>query len=74
MDRVRDGIASAFPEVRTFFSSGSMVDAILNMGMPAPIDVQVSSRTCTQSYDIAQNLAARIRGCRAWAKFTFRRT
>ena len=30
-----------FPDVRAFFQSGSMVDAILNSGMPAPIDVQV---------------------------------
>ncbi len=44
MDRVRDEIAAKFPDVRTFFQSGSMVDAILNTGMPAPIDVQVSSR------------------------------
>ena len=36
-------MASEFPDLRTFFSSGSMVDAVLNMGMPAPIDVQVSS-------------------------------
>ena len=43
MDRVQKAMASQFPDIRTFFSSGSMVDAILNMGMPAPIDVQVSS-------------------------------
>ncbi|HUB31707.1 MAG TPA: efflux RND transporter permease subunit [Bryobacteraceae bacterium] len=61
MDRVREAIAGRYPEVRTFFSSGSMVDAILNMGMPAPIDVQVSSRTLPQCYGIAQNLASRFR-------------
>jgi multidrug efflux pump subunit AcrB len=61
MDRVRKGIADRYPEVRTFFSSGSMVDAILNSGMPAPIDVQVSSSDLPLSYGIAQNLAARVR-------------
>ena len=61
MDRVRSGITSRFPEVRTFFSSGSMVDAILNMGMPAPIDVQVSSSNLQQVYSLAQNLAGTIR-------------
>ena len=50
-----------YPEIRTFFSSGSMVDAILNSGMPAPIDVQVSSRSLKQSYGVAQDLASRIR-------------
>jgi hydrophobic/amphiphilic exporter-1 (mainly G- bacteria), HAE1 family len=61
MDRVQKQIASQFPEVRTFFSSGSMVDAILNMGMPAPIDIQVSSPDLHQIYGIAQDLAGRIR-------------
>jgi len=61
MDRVRDDIAARFPDVRTFFSSGSMVDAILNSGMPAPIDVQVSSRDLRRAYRIAQDLAGRFR-------------
>ncbi len=38
-----------------------MVDAILNTGMPAPIDVQVSSRDLGRTYHAAQDLAARIR-------------
>jgi len=61
MDRVRAEIAEKFPDVRTFFSSGSMVDAILNTGMPAPIDVQVSSRDLNLIFNTAQALAARIR-------------
>ncbi|HEX5242464.1 MAG TPA: efflux RND transporter permease subunit [Tepidisphaeraceae bacterium] len=61
MDRVRRAVASQYPELRTFFSSGSMVDAILNMGAPAPIDVQVSSRDLDRTYDVAEDLAARIR-------------
>ena len=54
-------MARQFPDVRTFFSSGSMVDAILNMGMPAPIDVQVSSPDLHQIYGVAQDLASKIR-------------
>ena len=61
MDRVRDEIGKHYPAIRTFFSSGSMVDAILNMGMPAPIDVQVSSRSLRNSFTAAQDLASRIR-------------
>jgi len=38
-----------------------MVDAILNQGAPAPIDVQVSSSNLDQINGIAQNLAAEIR-------------
>src|SRR3974377_426308 len=52
MNRLRREITASYPHLRTFFSSGSMVDAILNMGMPAPIDVQVSSRDLRKTYDI----------------------
>lgn len=61
MDRVQKTMAEQFPDLRTFLSSGSMVDAILNSGMQAPIDIQVSSRSLHQSYNVAQDLAARIR-------------
>jgi HAE1 family hydrophobic/amphiphilic exporter-1 len=61
MSRVRRAIAAKYPDVRTFFSSGSMVDAILNMGAPAPIDVQVSSRDLDRAYSAAEDLAAAIR-------------
>jgi len=64
MDRVQTAMAREYPDIRTFFSSGSMVDAILNMGMPAPIDVQVSSPDLHQIYGIAQNVAAQIREVR----------
>ncbi len=61
MDRVQMEIEKQLPEVRAFFSSGSMVDAILNSGMPAPIDVQVSSPDLNKIYGVAQELANRIR-------------
>jgi len=61
MDQVRKKLAQQFPDIRPFFSSGSMVDAVLNMGMPAPIDVQVSSPHLRQNYAVAQNLANHFR-------------
>ena len=61
MDRLRRQIAARYPELRTFVSSGSMVDAILNMGAPAPIDVQVSSRDLDVTYNAATSLAEQIR-------------
>jgi len=61
MDRVKNQIAAKFPEVRTFFQSGSMQDAILNQGQPAPIDVQVNTRDLGLTYNTAQDLAERIR-------------
>jgi len=61
MDRVRARLNTEFPDVRAFFQSGSMVDAILNSGMPAPIDVQVNTRDLNLTYATAQDLSQRIR-------------
>ena len=61
MDEVRAQIAAKFPNVRTFFQSGSLQDAILNQGQPAPIDVQVNTRDLNLTYNTALNLAERFR-------------
>ena len=61
MDRVKARVAAKFPDVRTFFQSGSMQDAILNQGQPAPIDIQVNTRDLALTYSTAQDLARRIR-------------
>jgi HAE1 family hydrophobic/amphiphilic exporter-1 len=61
MDRVSRALATQYPELRTFISSGSMQDAILNSGMPAPIDVQITGSDYQEDYQTAQQLATRIR-------------
>ncbi|MGO9011274.1 MAG: efflux RND transporter permease subunit [Bryobacteraceae bacterium] len=61
MARLRRAIEDHYPDLRTFFATGSMVDAVLNMGMPAPIDVQVSASSLRRTYTVAQDLATRIR-------------
>jgi HAE1 family hydrophobic/amphiphilic exporter-1 len=61
MDRVRRRLNSEFPDVRAFLQSGSLQDAILNSGMPAPIDVQVNTRDLNLTYNTAQDLAQSIR-------------
>src|SRR3984957_7067935 len=61
MDRVRARIASQIPELRTYFQSGGLVDAVLNQGAPAPIDVQVSGLDLNADNSIAQNLARQFR-------------
>jgi hydrophobic/amphiphilic exporter-1 (mainly G- bacteria), HAE1 family len=60
MEKVKNDLAAQFPDVRAFFQSGSMVDAILNSGMPAPIDVQVNTRDLDLTYNTAQDLARRF--------------
>jgi len=59
--RVRSAIATQLPELRVFFQSGALVDAVLNSGAPAPIDVQFSGSSYHQIYRLAQDFAQRIR-------------
>ncbi|HET9743147.1 MAG TPA: efflux RND transporter permease subunit [Terriglobales bacterium] len=61
MDRVRNRIAADLPQLSTFFQSGGLQDSVLNMGLPAPIDVQVSGNSLEQIYGTALKLAAQIR-------------
>jgi hydrophobic/amphiphilic exporter-1 (mainly G- bacteria), HAE1 family len=57
MGEVRERIAKQLPQLSTYFQSGGLVDAVLNQGMPAPIDVQVSGMDLQADDLIAQNLA-----------------
>ena len=61
MNEVRRRIAAQLPQLRTYFQSGGLVDAVLNQGMPAPIDVQVSGMDLKTDDRIAQELARQIR-------------
>ena len=61
IDEVKQALANEMPELQTFFSSGSLVDGVLNMGAPAPIDVRVAGNDITDDYNTAQSIATRIR-------------
>jgi multidrug efflux pump subunit AcrB len=61
MARVRKRIADELPYLRAYFQSGGLVDAVLNQGMPAPIDVQVSGMDLHAANDIAQELAEKFK-------------
>lgn len=61
ISRVKEAMQAELPELTTFFSSGGLVDAVLNMGMPAPIDVQVAGSNMEKSYATALKLSAEIR-------------
>ncbi|HEY3738369.1 MAG TPA: efflux RND transporter permease subunit [Bryobacteraceae bacterium] len=61
MERVRKKLSEQMPEVTAYFQSGGLVDAVLNAGMPAPIDVQVAGSNLNRSYNTALELAAKIR-------------
>jgi multidrug efflux pump subunit AcrB len=61
MDRVRKRLADDVPEITTYFQSGGLVDAVLNFGLPAPIDVQVSGMNLERTDKTALELASKIR-------------
>jgi len=61
MGIVRDRMARELPELRTYFQSGGLVDAVLNQGVPAPIDVQVSGADLKTDNQIAQNLVQQFK-------------
>jgi multidrug efflux pump subunit AcrB len=61
MDQVRNRIATELPQLRTYLQSGGLVDSVLNQGMPAPIDVQVSGSDLQAANRVALELAAKFR-------------
>jgi multidrug efflux pump subunit AcrB len=67
IDEVKARIAKELPELQTFYSSGSLVDGVLNMGSPAPIDVRVTGNDVNADYDIAQRIATKVRSVRGVA-------
>src|SRR5579862_4441209 len=50
IDRVKHRMEEELPELAAFFSSGSLVDAVLSMGVPAPIDVQIAGTDLKAAY------------------------
>ena len=61
MDEVRKRVASEIPELRTYFQSGGLVDSVLNQGMPAPIDVQVSGSDLKADDELALDLSRQFK-------------
>lgn len=57
MDRVRKRILEELSEAQLYFQSGGLVDAVLNMGLPAPIDIQVSGSDLAACYRKAEEIA-----------------
>ena len=64
MERVRAKLARDLPSVQTYFRSGGLVDSIVNQGLPAPFDVQVSSNNMEGGYAVAKQLAQQFRSLR----------
>ena len=61
MDRVRQKLSSDLPELSTYFQTGGLVDSVINAGMPAPIDIQVTGNNQHAAFDVAAAVANRVR-------------
>ena len=61
MNLVRAAMKSNQPQLSTYFQSGGLVDSVLNLGLPAPIDVQVSGMNLDKTYEVAAHLGNQIR-------------
>jgi multidrug efflux pump subunit AcrB len=61
MDRVRARLQKELPQVAAYFQTGGLVDAILNLGMPAPMDIQVSGADIREAHKIAMQIAGEVR-------------
>jgi multidrug efflux pump subunit AcrB len=61
MRRVRARLSREMPELSTYFQAGGLVDSVINQGLPAPIDVQVSSNNMEGAFALADSLSQKIK-------------
>jgi multidrug efflux pump subunit AcrB len=62
MKKVRRKLASDMPELTTYFEAGGLVDSVINQGLPAPIQIQISGNDLEQSFAIARQIAMQVKG------------
>jgi multidrug efflux pump subunit AcrB len=65
--KIKRLLAGQMPELSSYFSTGSLVDAVVNMGAPAPIDIQISGANFAQDNEVALRIVSELRGSPAIA-------
>ncbi|MGH7917521.1 MAG: efflux RND transporter permease subunit, partial [Candidatus Binataceae bacterium] len=60
--RLKRAVARNVPQLNTFFSSGSIIDSVLNEGLPAPIDVQLTGLSYKELFPLAREVREVISG------------
>ncbi|HEY0528233.1 MAG TPA: efflux RND transporter permease subunit [Gemmatimonadaceae bacterium] len=58
---LRRTLPDQFPGVGFFFEPSDIVNQILNLGLPAPIDVQISGSNLLGNFALAQTIAANLK-------------
>jgi multidrug efflux pump subunit AcrB len=64
MERLRQRLSTDLPQLSTYFQSGGLVDSVVNQGLPAPFDIQISDNNMAEAYGIAQDIAFRLKKSR----------
>jgi multidrug efflux pump subunit AcrB len=62
MERLRRKLAGDLPELSLYFQTGGLVDSVVNQGLPAPLDIQVSDNDMAEGYKIARDIALELKG------------
>jgi multidrug efflux pump subunit AcrB len=65
MNEVRRRLSSEMPELNTYFQAGGLVDSVVNQGLPAPLDIQISSNDQEAAFATAQQLAGKLRALKS---------
>jgi len=60
MDMVRQRLRTGIPLLTAYFQTGGLVDAVLNLGLPAPLDVQVSGTDMNSAHGVAAQIAHKV--------------
>jgi multidrug efflux pump subunit AcrB len=61
MSRVRRQLQKKLPQLTAYFQSGGLVDAVLNQGLPAPIDIQVAGNDMNAAHEVASEIASQTK-------------
>jgi HAE1 family hydrophobic/amphiphilic exporter-1 len=61
MSRVRRRLKNEMPQISAYFQTGGLVDAVLNMGLPAPIDIQVSGSNLEKVHETATGISRKVK-------------
>jgi multidrug efflux pump subunit AcrB len=61
MNLVRAKLSESLPQLSTYFQTGGLVDSVVNLGLPAPIDIQVQGSNMKEAFVTARQIATSLR-------------
>jgi len=59
-DKIRREVRRKFPDVTVYFQAADIISQVLNFGLPAAIDAQITGNDLTLDYEIATRLKAKM--------------